>query len=249
VVATLVDVNGDGEDDFRTIAGRSRYPHPGTDIEEYVVGISIQNIGSSVLLTSLDLRISLQQGEIISSLNQKYSTETGNNRIVIGAYVQLWIPDGPWTYQELFKDDPGNFWRTERSLLIGCRISADDGLHHGWIRLTRPDTLFTTPFDVESFDWNPLPGEPIKAGQPPEIPLVPEIIEEGLRLRCWSMGTRWTPKRSGSPFRRRPTGRACCRSRRTPASTVCEGCESSAVNPRAFAEWGSIPLRSTAVPG
>jgi hypothetical protein len=51
VVGTSVDVNGDGDDDFRTIAERIRIPHPGTDIEEYVVVLSVENLNENLLLT------------------------------------------------------------------------------------------------------------------------------------------------------------------------------------------------------
>jgi hypothetical protein len=191
VVGVLIDIDGDGDEDFQTFAGRDRYPHPGTDIQEYAIGLSLQNLGPNLLLTVSDKRIPFRHGESVSSLSPRYSDIGGGNWIIVGRYVELFIPDGPWTYQDAYKDFPGSFWRTERSLLIGCRVVGEDGVHFGWMRLTRPDLNFTTPFDVESFDWNPLPGEPIKAGQPPEIPLAPEITEEGLRLRWPAVLATW----------------------------------------------------------
>lgn len=90
-----------------------------------------------------------------------------------------------WQYRDRFDGNPLYWWRRLSDVLIGLRFQLDDGVHHGWIRFSRADTHFTTVFQPQEYDWNPIPDAPIGAGQPPVIPIATEETEQGLRL-SWS---------------------------------------------------------------
>ncbi|MBN8246588.1 MAG: hypothetical protein J0L84_04010 [Verrucomicrobia bacterium] len=87
-----------------------------------------------------------------------------------------------WEFFEKTTGGAAALYRGKGELFIGFRAHLEDGVHHGWIYFSRPDTHFTTLFRPVAYDWNPIPDAPIRAGLPPEIPLHPEVTPEGLRL-------------------------------------------------------------------
>lgn len=125
--------------------------------------------------------------EAISSANLAYSTEGGVYDLVFGLYQEYReCPGCPWLF---FDPDPNsrkNFWKNRLEFYLGIRFQGEDGAHHGWLRFSRPNTEFSTGFDLSAYDWNPLPGEPIAAGRPPVIPVHQEITPEGQLRLSWS---------------------------------------------------------------
>jgi hypothetical protein len=98
------------------------------------------------------------------------------------------FPGAFWRYRDniqLLKNSPKTFFTNKTELLIGFRFAADTGTHYGWFHFTRPAARFTNAFTLAASDWNPLPGEPIGAGQPPVIPVVPTVTPEGQLRLAW----------------------------------------------------------------
>ncbi len=58
------------------------------------------------------------------------------------------------------------------SFLIGFRVAHSDGNHHGWLRMTRPAVTVTNFFKFDSYAIHPVPGEPIRAGVEPPVPVL-----------------------------------------------------------------------------
>ena len=84
---------------------------------------------------------------------------------------------------DVFANAPKNsFYYKARSLtevLVGYRFQEEDGFHYGWVRFARSDTTFTNIFDLVAHDWHPIPDSAIRAGQPPEIPVATEVVDDG----------------------------------------------------------------------
>ena len=76
-------------------------------------------------------------------------------------------------------DNPGD----RLTVYVGLRFPAEGGLCHGWLKFVRPSTELPTLFTLDSYDWNPIPGAPIRAGLPPEIPIQSEWLPDGETLR------------------------------------------------------------------
>ena len=76
-------------------------------------------------------------------------------------------------------DSPGD----RLTVYVGVRFPAEGGLCHGWLKFVRPNADLPTLFTLDSYDWNPIPGAPIRAGLPPEIPIQSEWLPDGETLR------------------------------------------------------------------
>ncbi|MBX3731360.1 MAG: hypothetical protein KF791_02060 [Verrucomicrobiae bacterium] len=118
----------------------------------------------------------------------------GGNQLTLLGYDQEDV--GEWVYYDLREQLPEDSFAwvllDQTEVLLGFRFAAFDGVHFGWMRFSRPDTNFTTAFDLSAHDWNPIPGEPIGAGLPPRIPLVSEWTDDGLHLRWPVAVADWT---------------------------------------------------------
>ncbi len=88
----------------------------------------------------------------------------------------------PRFYECHYMESP-NTWNTLTNGIAGIRLQQDDGFHYGWIRFARPDLEPATPFAVVDYAYNPIPGAPIAAGEPPPLPpLQVATGETGLML-------------------------------------------------------------------
>lgn len=76
-------------------------------------------------------------------------------------------PDWPPGYSPRFDTSQG---RT--TFLFGLRLTHTDGIHFGWLRMTRPSTAITNLFEFDSHAIHPLPNEPIRAGMEPPAPVL-----------------------------------------------------------------------------
>ncbi|MBN9693008.1 MAG: hypothetical protein J0M24_22425 [Verrucomicrobia bacterium] len=180
-IAATFDFDNDGLVEFDYLVGFGGSLDPQEDYHR--IGFVLRSHESGRNLAANGSRIPFQSGELVSSTNPPVANEGGGNQVSLGGYDQVRsFPGAEWRYYDVAKNLPGAYWRNRTELLFGIRFALEDGLHYGWIRFTRPDTTFTTPFELAAYDWNPLPGEPIAAGLPPAIPLVPQITPEGLRL-------------------------------------------------------------------
>jgi len=181
-VGGQVDFDKDSQIEFDMLSVREGGPAPEGG-ETYEVGVTLRNHHPNLFLRSTSTRIQFREGEAVSSKNLKVSDDWGSNWIPVGDYLQRRFPGTEWTFADPLSSRPPTYWSTETNLLIGCKLYSEDGVHYGWIRLTRPDRNFLTQYDVATHDWNPLPGEPIRAGLPPEIPLASEAVAEGISVR------------------------------------------------------------------
>lgn len=95
-------------------------------------------------------------------------------------YISDWDNVNEWQYYDVFpKDNPGD----RLTVYVGLRFLAEGGMCHGWLKFVRPSTELPTLFTLDSYDWNPIPGAPIRAGLPPEIPIQSEWLPDGETLR------------------------------------------------------------------
>ena len=184
------DTDGDGVEEVRYLG--SVAPFPTTDSIYNRVVFTLQTSGSAKLLRPTGSRVQFNPAEPIGSGAFIYSNGNG------GATSDNWMPLLGYDEAQQF---PGAFWRyydktvglpevstfftNKTELLIGFRFLADTGTHYGWFHFTRPAARFTNAFTLAASDWNPLPGEPIGAGQPPVIPVVPTVTPEGQLRLAW----------------------------------------------------------------
>ena len=199
IVAFPVDVNQDGQIDFQLAAAAVPLGgFPGTEITNNRVGFVVENLDSSRILRASSGRIQFRLGDEISLGSDLFTYPSGAQDLVIGGYDEYKVADSDWSYFDIYKNDPNNFWKNLTEMLIGVRTVHGDGYHFGWIKLGRPDTGFTTPFEVVDFSLHHIAGEPIAAGRPPVIRLKPEVTPQGLKVSWPGMSTMWILESSTS---------------------------------------------------
>lgn len=110
-----------------------------------------------------------------------YTNSNGNNIVPFTSYIARRDREtGIWTFQD------GGLTvgaRDRLEAIFGLRFTREGSVYHGWARFTRPDSRPETLFTVAGHDWNPVPDAPIRAGQPPEIPMAAEVLPDGTGLR------------------------------------------------------------------
>jgi len=178
----------------RVVAGLSQENHliyfglprllPHSTEEYYRVVFSLIPTNSAAPLRANADRINFYEQEFVGSGREIFLTDGGDNRIGLTAFDQASLGHGaPWRYVDTFANGPKNtFYYKARSMtevLVGYRFQEEDGFHYGWVRFTRSDTTFTNIFDLVAHDWHPIPGAAIGDGQPPEIPVVTEVVNDG----------------------------------------------------------------------
>ena len=159
----------------------------------YTVGFFLRNTSHLRFIRASTQRIDLRSTDIVSSVNSAYVNPGEDNSVGLLAYdaESMFFQ---WTFYNTAQGNPHAFFLGKTEVLVGFRLtSLEVGTkHHGWIRFTRPDSHFTTPFAVAGYDWNPLPNEPIGAGQPPVIPVQSAFTSEGqLRLQWPAEVANW----------------------------------------------------------
>ncbi len=76
-----------------------------------------------------------------------------------------------------YRDNGGQaLLMNEKDFLLGVRLVGEDGTHYGWVRFSRPVLDNHTLFEIVGHDWNPIPGAPIPAGEPPGPPPVQATV-------------------------------------------------------------------------
>lgn len=179
---STIDINGDSSVDiiYRAVLV--------TDGELAVVASSIVSRGGSVILAaSPQLPFFEAEAEISVTLSRYTNSLDGSNFLPVSSYVaQLDPPAGVWYF---FPGGGLSYTGGKLEFLVGVLVNSDEEAHSGWIRFTRPDLDPENLFSVSGSDWNPIPGAPIRAGLPPEIPVATEVLPEdgGIRL-SWAAG-------------------------------------------------------------
>lgn len=191
-IETAFDFDGDGTTD-------ATYERHGVNIRPggepyYRVSFSAKNTAQLRFVRGSAQRIDLTPRQTVSVSNPVHVNVGEGNSVGLLAY------DAEWMLQSFWRFYPPNafvqdlFFTNKTEVLVGFRLTSLEAgtKHHGWIRFTRPDSHFTTPFAVAGYDWNPLPNEPIGAGQPPVIPVQSAFTDEGqLRLQWPAEVANW----------------------------------------------------------
>ncbi len=170
------DLDGDGEADVfyrQDTALITAAPPPTEKAIRYVGGL-----GSTRFLHSSGNKMNFAPGQSVSAANTMEMV-SGFSGASLTDYYTL---DFGFRFECHYMDSPRN-WHTLTNGIAGIRLQSDDGFHYGWIRFARPDLEPSTPFAVVDHDWNPVPGAPIGAGEPPAFPaLQTQLGETGLTL-------------------------------------------------------------------
>ncbi len=181
-VDVTFDFDGDGERD-------ATYEHQGMpnggDTSYYTVVFFLRPLSQLRLVQASKQQIDYRIGEQVSAASPAHVNLGGGNSVGLLAY-DADSRFGPWIYYDTTVGSKNMFFTNKTEVLVGFRLTSLEtgSKHHGWIRFTRPDSHFTSPFAVAGYDWNPLPNEPIGAGQPPVIPVQSAFTSEGqLRLQ------------------------------------------------------------------
>lgn len=174
----VFDLDGDGADDVlyrQDTAGSSGGPNPTRRAIRYLV-----TTDPAKFLRSLGTRLHFAPGQAVTSMNAVEEV-SGLSGIELTDYFTINY-GFPRFYECHYMESP-NTWNTLTNGIAGIRLQQDDGFHYGWIRFARPDFEPATPFAVVDYAYNPIPGAPIAAGEPPPLPpLQVATGETGLTL-------------------------------------------------------------------
>lgn len=195
-ILVVFDFDADGTSDatYEQIGFKSR-----TNPDYYVCEVFLRNTSTLRFLRGANKRIDFAANQVVSELSPVHVSASGGNYVSLLDYDAQFINFVEWRFIDLGLAPPENFYTNKTEVLIGFRLTSLDlgTKHHGWLKLNRPDTRITTPFAVAGYDWNPLPDQPIAAGDPPVIPVQSALNEVGqLRLQ-WPAGvSSWVPESS-----------------------------------------------------
>jgi len=177
-----VDLDSDGRVDF-DYAAEVFSARQTSAVSTIVVPIS-----GGTGLRSSKAALYFPPGGLVSSNSPVHSSPAGPGIVRLVGYLAYPNPEDIsfWLYQEL---NPVDSPRDALTVLVGVKFPVEGDWHYGWMKFTRPDGRQETLFDFNSSDWNPIPDAPIPAGQPPEIPIMSELLppDGGFRL-SWPPG-------------------------------------------------------------
>ena len=170
------DMDGDGADDFRF---RQDTASNGDELPSLTRAVRyINTINSARFLRANGTRLNFLPGQAVSSANG-VQVSSGVSRIDLTYHYTI----ADLGILECHYMESPNTWNPLTNGIAGIRLQQDDGFHYGWIRFARPDLEPATPFVVVDYAYNPIPGAPIAAGEPPPLPpLQVATGETGLTL-------------------------------------------------------------------
>ena len=151
------------------------------EYEYFGVEFVLVPTNTAVPLRASSDRIAFQSLESIGPDREPFVGDGGISNLGLTAFDQsrFWL-DVNVKYYDVYASAPADsFYYRARGLtnvFVGYRFS---GNKYGWVQFARSDTGFTNIFELVAHDWNPIPGAAIRAGAPPEIPLVTEVVDDG----------------------------------------------------------------------
>jgi hypothetical protein len=155
-----VDLDHDSKSDWRaTLAVRQNLQ--GTVEEYYIVSVAF-------IISSATSRILLPG--------------SGRSDFTLGQTIDAALPASPsiqvillaydWTVWTDQVGDFGGEFRSQDSAILAAKHT-DPGtgdVRVGWFKVSRASVTPGTAFTLESWAYNPIPNEPIRAGFPPDLP-------------------------------------------------------------------------------
>jgi hypothetical protein len=177
----------------------------------YRVGLSIQlRDGSGVFLASSPGFPSFAHGGLIGRDSLVFTNFGGG--VSWGMTIQLYNWEVRFPGNQIFVYPMGDYFPGKTNILIGFarQHPVVAGTQYGWVRLERETADTRNAFREDgsqkqvtfmptAFAVNPIPDQPIRAGEPPDLPqLVTEVLlpEEGMPTRVrvsWAAG--WSSMR------------------------------------------------------
>jgi len=179
-----IDIDGNGARDLLYTIGASG---PFGDFPvTWVVGSSINVSAITRFLRASSNHVFFEPGEPVDSTLDIYQ-ENSSVGILFGfgmiGYQAESYGGNFWEYTTLGSNP---LFESRSEVLLGARLVAEEAVHYGWLRLSRPVVDNHTLFEVSGYDWNPVPGAPIGAGEPPgPPPLHASLSGEGQLLFNW----------------------------------------------------------------
>lgn len=182
-----IDLDGDGSPEFNY---EFQQEESGGDPTVWTTGFGLRVWGVSRFLRHSDARIQFQEGEEISDRLVVYSRTLN----VPGRPPRVFYDLGLSGYSSVFIGEWVNTITPKhfdglREIILGARFSGDDGLHFGWVRLSRVEADMRTPFKVTEFIAHPVPGVGLSAGRRPDLPLPYAQFSAGTLNLTWD--PRW----------------------------------------------------------
>jgi hypothetical protein len=117
-------------------------------------------------------RVEFELGETISTNQAKYLSEPYHN-------TDVWLLRYRCSDITLAENIDGEFL-SKTTLILGTTFTDPDtgDVTLGWFKFSRPSVAPGTAFTLESWAYNPISNEPIRAGFPPDLP-VPQFAFSG----------------------------------------------------------------------
>ena len=173
-----IDFNADGVIEARYEAGVS-VSGQGSSRQLRVVTLVVAEFGAIALRKSSE-EIYFNEGAPVSS----NSPANGSPPLSTSARLVIYASNQNRFFEWLYVEGPPVDGPGDRlTVFVGLRFPVEDGMCHGWLKFVRPNAQLPTLFSLDSYDWNPIPNAPIRAGLPPEIPIQPEWLPDGQTLR------------------------------------------------------------------
>ena len=182
-----VDIDGNGGADFWYAIDASgpfgRFPIT------WVVGSGIDVLSFSRFLRASADRVLFEKGEPVGGDREIYQEQDSIGIFygfaLIGYQVENYSFGAPSAWEYITRGSNPLFLN-QTNVLLGVRLKVDEVFHYGWLRLSRPAADNHTLFEVSGYDWNPIPGAPIGAGESPgPPPLHSSVNGEGQLLLEW----------------------------------------------------------------
>lgn len=152
--------------------------------EYFRVEFALVPTNAAVPLRASADRIAFQSLEGVGSDRDPFVGDGGISNLGLTAFDQsrFWLSVNVKYFDVYANAAADSFYYRARGLtnvFVGYRFTDNDGSHYGWVQFARSVAAFTNIFDLVAHDWNPIPGAEIRAGAPPEIPLVTEVVDDG----------------------------------------------------------------------
>ena len=160
-----IDFDGDGIVDVRYRQDSSviaNDPPPLKEAARYAKASA-----ATWFLRAKGTQLNFAAGQVISSANG-VQIDSGVSGIELTVHYA--INYGFPRFVECGYSERPTSWNPLTNGIAGIRLQQDAGFHYGWIRFARPDLEPATPFVVVDYAYNPIPGAPIAAGEPPPLP-------------------------------------------------------------------------------